>query len=101
MSDQFPEIVEAAAGLEWDGILDGEVLAFADGHVLPFLTLQTRLGRKYPTAAVRAEVPVIYVAFDLLALGPRSATVTRWRDAERPCGRSPRPARSRVRSPRT
>jgi DNA ligase-1 len=73
VSDQFPEIVEAAASLDWDGILDGEVLAFADDHVLPFLMLQTRLGRKYPTASVRAEVPVIYVAFDLLAVGSRSA----------------------------
>jgi DNA ligase-1 len=73
ISDQFPEIVEAARSLPWDGILDGEILAYADGHVLPFLTLQARLGRKEPTAQVQAEVPVVYVAFDLLAVGPRSA----------------------------
>ena len=73
ISDQFPEIVEAARGLPWDGILDGEILAYADGHVLPFLTLQARLGRKEPTARVQAEVPVAYVAFDVLAVGPRSA----------------------------
>jgi DNA ligase-1 len=73
ISDQFPEIVEAARSLPWDGILDGEVLAYADGHVLPFLTLQARLGRKDPTAKVQADVPVVYVAFDLLAEGPRSA----------------------------
>jgi DNA ligase-1 len=72
VSGQFPEIVEAARPLDWDGILDGEILAYADGHVLPFLTLQARLGRKGPTAAVQAEVPVVYVAFDLLAIGPRS-----------------------------
>jgi DNA ligase-1 len=72
ISEQFPEIVEAAGPLDWDGILDGEILAFADGHVLPFLTLQARLGRKEPTAKFQAEVPVAYVAFDLLALGPRS-----------------------------
>jgi DNA ligase-1 len=72
VSDQFPEIVEAARPLDWDGILDGEILAYADGHVLPFLTLQARLGRKAPTAAVQVEVPVVYVAFDLLAIGPRS-----------------------------
>jgi DNA ligase-1 len=72
VSDQFPEIVESAAGLNWDGILDGEILAFAGGHVLPFLTLQTRLGRKNPSESVRAEVPVVFVAFDVLALGPRS-----------------------------
>jgi DNA ligase-1 len=72
ISQQFPEIVDAAGPLDWDGILDGEILAYANGHVLPFLTLQTRLGRKEPTAQVQSEVPVAYVAFDLLALGPRS-----------------------------
>ena len=74
VSDQFPEIVEAAKDLPWDGILDGEILAYSNGHVLPFLTLQTRLGRKDPSAAVRAEVPVIYVAFDLLAADERSGS---------------------------
>jgi DNA ligase-1 len=72
ISDQFPEIAAAARGLGWDGILDGEILAFGGGQVLPFLTLQARLGRKDPTADVQAEIPVIYVAFDLLAVGPRS-----------------------------
>jgi DNA ligase-1 len=72
ISEQFPEIVEAARDLTWDGILDGEILGYADGHVLPFLTLQARLGRKEPTQEFQAEVPVAYVAFDLLAIGPRS-----------------------------
>jgi DNA ligase-1 len=67
VSAQFPEVVDAAAGLPWDGILDGEILAFKDQHVLPFLQLQTRLGRKAPSTAVRESVPVIYVAFDVLA----------------------------------
>ena len=38
--------------------------------VLPFIALQARLGRKSPSAAIQAEVPVIFVAFDVLALGP-------------------------------
>ena len=33
-------------------------------------SLQARLGRKSPSDAIRAEVPVIFVAFDALALGP-------------------------------
>jgi ATP-dependent DNA ligase I len=66
----YPEIVEAAAGLAWDGILDGEILAWRDGTVLPFIALQTRLGRKKPSEELRAAVPVIYVAFDALGLGP-------------------------------
>jgi DNA ligase-1 len=73
ISDQFPEIVGAARNLDWDGILDGEILAYADGHVLPFLKLQARLGRKDPGTSIQSEVPVIYVAFDLLAVGPRAA----------------------------
>ena len=69
VSGQFPEVVAGALELPWDGILDGELLAYRDGIVLPFMALQTRLGRKNPSAAVLAEVPVIFVAFDLLAYG--------------------------------
>jgi len=64
----YPEIVEAAAGQPWDGILDGELLGWRDGQALPFLQLQTRLGRKKPPPALLEQVPVIYVAFDALAL---------------------------------
>jgi DNA ligase-1 len=69
VSSGYPEIVEAATGLAWDGILDGELLGYRDGTVLPFVALQGRLGRKRPSAAILAEVPVVFVAFDLLALG--------------------------------
>jgi DNA ligase-1 len=69
VSGQFPEVVEAAADLEWNGILDGEILAYRGGAVLPFISLQARLGRKSPSAAIREEIPVIYVAFDVLGLG--------------------------------
>jgi DNA ligase-1 len=70
VTTQFPEIAAAATGLAWDGILDGEILGWKDGVVLPFVSLQARLGRKTPSAAIQAEVPVIFVAFDALALGP-------------------------------
>ena len=69
ISGQFPEVVEGATGLDWNGILDGEILAWRDGAVLPFISLQARLGRKSPSAAIREEIPVIYVAFDVLGLG--------------------------------
>jgi DNA ligase-1 len=69
ISTGYPEIVEAARVLGWDGILDGEILGWRDGVVLPFILLQGRLGRKEPSQAIRAAVPVIYVAFDALALG--------------------------------
>ena len=69
VSSAYPEVVAAAAGVAWDGILDGELVAFHDGMALPFLQLQSRLGRKRPSAELQREVPVIYVGFDVLALG--------------------------------
>jgi DNA ligase-1 len=68
ISSQFPEVVVAARGLPWAGILDGEILAWRDGTVLPFIALQSRLGRKDPSAAILADVPVIFVAWDVLGL---------------------------------
>jgi DNA ligase-1 len=68
ISGQFPEVVEGARDLPWSGILDGEILAWKDGVVLPFLQLQARLGRKTPSAAIREAVPVIFVAWDVLGV---------------------------------
>jgi len=68
ISGGFPEIVAAARDLPWAGILDGEILAWRDGTVLPFIALQSRLGRKDPSPAILADVPVIFVAWDVLGL---------------------------------
>ncbi len=68
ISGQFPEVVAGARDLPWAGILDGELLAWKDGVVLPFLQLQARLGRKDPSPEILADVPVIYVAWDVLGL---------------------------------
>ena len=77
ISDQFPEVIEGAAGLSWSGILDGEILAWKDGTVLPFLQLQARLGRKRPSAAIRDQIPVIYVAWDAIGLDDGSNGIVR------------------------
>lgn len=69
VSAQFPEVVAAARHLTWDGILDGEILAWREGTVLPFVSLQARLGRKRPPPSLLEDVPVIYVAFDVLGVG--------------------------------
>jgi DNA ligase 1 len=91
ISSQFPEVVAAARDLDWDGILDGELLAWRDGTVLPFIALQARLGRKDPPPALLAEVPVIYVAFDVLGLGQPAIPGGNGTDA---LGRSPSAART-------
>jgi DNA ligase-1 len=64
----FPEVAEAAARLDREIVMDGEILAHREGHVLPFFDLQRRLGRKVVSAKLRQEVPVVFVAFDLLYL---------------------------------
>jgi len=69
ISTGYPEVISAARDLPWDGILDGELLGYRDGTVLPFVSLQARLGRKKPSAAILEEVPVVYVAFDVLGFG--------------------------------
>jgi DNA ligase-1 len=74
VSGQFPEVVAAAERLAWDGILDGELLAWKGGTALPFQQLQARLGRKAPPPKLLADVPCIFVAFDALALGPQGGS---------------------------
>ena len=69
VSGGYPEVVATAASQAWDGILDGELLAFRDGMAMPFIQLQARLGRKNPSAEMQLQVPVIYVGFDILAHG--------------------------------
>ena len=66
ISHQFPEIIAGAQALNLSLIVDGEVVAFKDGQVLPFALLQKRLGRKKPSAQLMAEVPVALMIFDLL-----------------------------------
>ena len=69
---QFPEIVDAAQKMEGSLIADGEVVAFKDDQVLPFGLLQKRLGRKRPSGALIAEIPVALMVFDLLSYNSRS-----------------------------
>ena len=65
IANQFPEIMADAPKLP-DCVIDGEILAWKDGRVMPFAALQKRLGRKNPGKKVMAESPVIFLAFDLL-----------------------------------
>ena len=68
----FPEVVTAACVVPHDVLLDGELLAFKGGVVRPFFELQHRLGRKVVSAQLLADVPVIFVAFDVLYLDGRN-----------------------------
>jgi len=72
----YPELVEAfhgviedaPAGLSGGLILDGEILGWdiATGRALPFAILGQRIGRKKVDNELRARIPVVFMAFDLL-----------------------------------
>ncbi len=62
----FPEIVSAVSLLEADFILDGEVLAYGRGRPVHFQELQKRLRRKAVTDRLMAEIPVVYVPYDIM-----------------------------------
>jgi DNA ligase 1 len=72
VSGQFPEIVQEAKNLKDSLIVDGEVVAYRNGAVLPFAMLQKRLGRKNPSPDLMREIPVALMIFDLLHLNSRT-----------------------------
>jgi DNA ligase-1 len=66
LDGRFPEIEALAERLPDGCVLDGEVLAWREGQVLPFALLQKRIGRKQVGAKLLAEAPVALLAYDLL-----------------------------------
>jgi DNA ligase-1 len=62
----FPEVAAAAARLDGEMVLDGELVPYREGSVLDFASLQTRLGRVNPSPDLVAAVPVVLIAFDVL-----------------------------------
>ena len=81
ITESFPELPSALAGLPEDAILDGEIVAWnsiwsaenhdpemaeTHGRALPFSTLQRRLGRKKVSERLIREAPVAYLVFDVL-----------------------------------
>jgi DNA ligase 1 len=92
ITESFPELPDVLAGLPQEAVLDGEIVAWeypknpeqmqkavheeiSDdseeraselGHARPFSILQQRLGRKKVSEKMLREVPVAYLAFDVL-----------------------------------
>lgn len=68
ITEQFPEIADAAMHLANGTVIDGEILAWHHDQLGAFALLQRRLGRKNLTKRLREEIPVVFYAFDLLEL---------------------------------
>jgi DNA ligase-1 len=77
ITESFPELPDALAGLPQDAILDGEIVAWSHlaaesgepDQALPFSALQQRLGRKKVSQQLLRQVPVAYLVFDVLYAG--------------------------------
>jgi DNA ligase-1 len=71
ISEEFPELTHLRFSQRI--ILDGEILAFRKERKLTFFDLQRRLGRKRHLDLFETDdVPIVYVAFDLLWLDGKS-----------------------------
>jgi DNA ligase-1 len=66
VTERYPELRDLGARLPDGTVLDGEILPWKDGAVLPFGQLQKRIGRKSLGKKILAEVPVVLLAYDLL-----------------------------------
>jgi DNA ligase 1 len=66
MNEAFPEIAAAALTLPPGTVLDGELLAVRQRQLLPFAALSRRASRRRVTKPVLAEIPCVFVAYDLL-----------------------------------
>lgn len=71
ITESFPELPDALAGLAQDAILDGEIVAwdYPSARARPFSVLQQRLGRKKVSDGMVRETPVAYLVFDVLYAG--------------------------------
>jgi len=62
----FPDVI---AALDFEGVIDGELLIFSEGHAAPFGDLQQRLNRKTAAPALMTRYPAGIRAYDLLLEG--------------------------------
>jgi DNA ligase-1 len=77
VTNAFPELANAAVDVKLlsststslsdiDFILDGEAMAFQNGKPLHFQELQKRLHKKNLTEQIMAEIPLVYVVYDIM-----------------------------------
>ncbi|MEY3320805.1 MAG: hypothetical protein RLZZ417_388 [Bacteroidota bacterium] len=66
ITDKFPEFASFIRSVPSGTVLDGEILPYKEGSVLPFHHIQTRVTRKKITAPILKENPVAFRVYDLL-----------------------------------
>ncbi|CAH2604170.1 Cisplatin damage response ATP-dependent DNA ligase [Rhodovastum atsumiense] len=91
ISAAFPDIL---AAMEFQAVLEGELLAVRDGAVAPFAELRPRLNRRTVTARIMRDMPVAVRLYDILfedgedlrplPFDARRARLEKWHGRTRP-----------------
>ena len=66
VTHKYPEYQVMLTLLPDGTVIDGEILPFKDDLPMSFNFLQTRIGRKTPSQKLLKDVPVSFVAYDIL-----------------------------------
>jgi len=80
VTSSYPEVAEAlteAFGGRGRIVFDGEIVALSQGR-LSFARLQKRMNTLRPTTALRRQVPVTYLPFDVLSADGSDLMATRY-----------------------
>lgn len=81
VTDKYPEYQVMLSLLPEGTVIDGEILPFQEDLPMSFNHLQTRIGRKTLTPKLLKEVPVSFVAYDVLEW--RGEDIRLWRFEDR------------------
>lgn len=68
VNEQFPELLEEMKDQDIDFVIDGEIVPYNENGVMSFNQLQRRLNRKNISKKMMQEVPIKFIAFDILEL---------------------------------
>jgi DNA ligase-1 len=66
VTKKYPELHDIAANLPNGTVLDGELLAYKNDRPLDFALMQKRIGRKNVGKQLMNEIPVVFMAYDML-----------------------------------
>ena len=66
----FPELINIISDFKNDFVVDGEILIWDENKNCPkdFALLQKRLGRKSPSKKIQKDLPVAFIAYDILEI---------------------------------
>ena len=70
VNKSFPELIEKISFIKDDFVIDGELLVWDFKEAIPmnFSLLQKRINRKAPSRSIQNNLPITFIAYDLLEI---------------------------------